>query len=173
VKPDLRRYAGSQGGYTLVELIVASAIGVLVMTGLTSVVLSSSRAGAVATSRIEASAQLRSFESFAHDDFARSAAPNAGSCTQPAPSSSAIVLTGTQVVSTGPETGYTVSYTWDGSNFLDRQVADTGASLHAATNVTRFSWYVDCNAAYVVSLTVQVQQYRLSQTFLFYPQVHP
>jgi hypothetical protein len=66
---------------------------------------------------------------------------------------------------------FQVSYTWDGSNFLDRAIASTGVSEHAATNVTAFSWYIDTDATVVVSLTVTVQSYSESQTFRFDPRL--
>ena len=166
-------YARSQNGFTLIEVIIATAIGAILMGGLTSVVLTSTRAGTIATSRVDASAQIRNFQLFAHDDFARTGAPSAGACTPAAPCTTPITLTGTYVSSLAtPAPGYKVTYAWDGSNFLDRQVAGAG-SIHAATNVTKFSWYIDTNGAYVVTLTVTVRAYSQSQTFLFYPQVHP
>ena len=69
-----------------------------------------------------------------------------------------------------------MSYTWDVlSGFLDR-TAGTNPPVHAATNVTAFSYYVDGvapNQTVVVSLTVTVQAYSESQTLRFYPQVNP
>src|ERR1700730_5794850 len=44
VKGRLLPRARSQGGFTLIELIITSALGVLVLSGLTSVVLTSVRA---------------------------------------------------------------------------------------------------------------------------------
>src|SRR5690349_2168231 len=90
------RHGRSQGGYTLVEVVIASSIGLMIMTGLTSVILTSVRAVGTATSRIQASSQIRSFEYFAYDDFARSSLPPSDGCG-PAPWTCPIVLTGTQV----------------------------------------------------------------------------
>ena len=75
---NLRGYARGQGGYTLVEVIVASAIGAILMAGLTSVILTSVRANNIASSRIEASSQIRSFQFSAYDEFARSDIPDKG-----------------------------------------------------------------------------------------------
>jgi prepilin-type N-terminal cleavage/methylation domain-containing protein len=177
-RPEHRALSG-QGGYTLVELIIALAIGGLLMTAITSVVLTSVRAANIATSRVEASSQIRSFQTFANDDFARSGTPDGGSCgTQATPcTTQPVVLTGTQVSNSVQPVGSTVqvTYTWDGSSFVDRQVG-TGPSIHAATDVSTFSWYVDKSAAHptvVVSLTVTVGAYSESQTFRFYPMVNP
>ena len=175
MKLDARRYVRSQGGFTLIEVIIASAIGLMVMTALTSVVLTSVRAASVATGRVEASSQIRAFEQRAYDDFAHSGIPS--SCPTPPPTV-CIVLTGLQASnSPTPAAAQTsVMYTWDGvTTFLDRQSA-TGAVTHIATGLTSFSWYVDGTAPYqtvVVSLTVTVSNYSESQTFRFYPRVTP
>lgn len=166
MKRSIASFARSQDGFTLVEVIVASVIGAILMTALTSVILTASRSANIATSRIEASGQIRNFEFFAYDDFAQGTVPSPSGCgtvgnpcaTQP------IALSGT----------YSVSYTWDGSAFLDRQVGSN--VMHMATNVTGFSWYVDTTAAHrtvVISLTVTVQSYSESQTWRFYPRVNP
>ena len=177
----LRNYASNQGGFTLVEVVIACAIGAILMTALTSVILTSVRASTIATSRIDASSQIRNFEFFAYDDFALGSVPSPSGCgTAGNPcSTQAIVLSGTQVSNsvTPVAASYQVSYTWDGSSFLDRQIgANPATAIHAATNVTGFSWYVDGSAPYqtvVVSLTVTVQSYSESQTLRFYPRVNP
>jgi prepilin-type N-terminal cleavage/methylation domain-containing protein len=175
VTARLEHYSTSQGGYTLVELIVASAIGLLVMTGLTSVVLTTWRAGTTATSRIEASSQIRNFQFEAYDDFALSGVPAITSCASNDPPPCTIVLSGLQASnSTAPVPApYRVTYTWDGAN-LDREIGSS--SNHAATNVTAFSAYVAGTAPYqtvVVTLTVTVQSYAETQTLRFYPRVNP
>ncbi|TMC83774.1 MAG: type II secretion system protein [Chloroflexi bacterium] len=164
-----------QNGYTLVELIIAVAIGALLMSALTSVLLTSWRAATIASSRVEATSQIRNFEYFAYDDFARSAIPNASGCVPATPcTTQPLVLSGLQVTNSTPvPASFQVSYAWDGSNFLDRTVATTDATGHAATNVTAFSWFVDTNATVVVSLTVTVQAYSESQTFRFDPRMNP
>ena len=175
----LRGRAGGQAGYTLVELIIALAISGLLLTALTSVILTAVRANATASNRVEASGQIRSFQSFAGDDFARSAPPAGGACgTQATPcTTEPIVLVGTQVSNSNQPVGaqVQVTYTWDGSSFVDRQIG-AGEAVHAATDVSAFSWYVDSSAAHstvVVSLTVTVGSYSESQTFRFYPRVNP
>jgi prepilin-type N-terminal cleavage/methylation domain-containing protein len=170
------RYSRTQNGYTLIEVVVASAVGAIVMAGLTSVLLTSWRASTTASSRIEASSQIRSFEFFAYDDFARSRVPTPSGCggavnpctTQP------IVLSGLQVTNpaTRTVTSYRATYTWNGSEFIDRSVG--GNSLHAATNVTDFSWYVDGSTqrpTVVVNMTVTVGSYQESQTLRFLPEI--
>ena len=175
MRAELRRYAKSQGGYTLVELIVASAIGLFVMTALTSVVLTTWRAGSIATSRIEASGQIRSFQFYANDDFALSGVPTITGCATAAPPPCTISLSGVQVSNSAAPvpSSFQVTYAWDGTN-LDRQVG--GTSKHAATNVSGISAYVAGSGLHptvVVTLTVTVQSYVETQTLLFYPRYNP
>lgn len=152
-----RRSKNRQGGYTLIEVIIAVALGALLMSALASVLLTSYRATETASSRVEASGQIRNFEYFAYDDFARSSLSALTGCTIAAQCTSPINLA-------------TATYTWDGSNFLDRSTGP--ATIHAATNVTTFLWYVDSNTV-VVNLTVTVRSYSESQTFRFYPRLNP
>lgn len=158
MKPAVSRSTTGQDGYTLVELIITLGIGAILMSALTSVVLTSWRGVTIASSRVEASNQIRNFQTFAYDDFARSNILNLSGCTQAAPCSTPIALA-------------TVTYAWDGSNFLDR--ATSQATIHAATNVSAFSWFVDTNSTVVVQLTVTVQPYSESQSFRFYPRLNP
>jgi prepilin-type N-terminal cleavage/methylation domain-containing protein len=166
----------SQGGYTLIELLVASAIGVIVMSGLTSVVLTTVRAGGTATSRIEASSQIRSFQLDAYDDFALSGVPTLTSCAPSNPPPCTIVLSG-QLASNAlvpVASNYQVTYTWDGVN-VDRQ-AGTSPSRHAATGVTAFSAAIVGtypNQTVDVTMTVTVQAYSETQSLRFYPRVNP
>ena len=173
------RYVRSQGGYTLVEVIITAALSVMLMTGLASVVLTATRAAGFATSRVEASAEIRNFEGFAYEDFAASGSPSVGMCgtasnpctTQP------LVLSLTQVSNQTPPVPMLISvaYTWDGSAVLTRQ-QNTYPSTEMATDVTAFSWYVDSSTAFptvVVSMSVTVQAYTESQTFRFYPRQNP
>ncbi|HEY4888267.1 MAG TPA: prepilin-type N-terminal cleavage/methylation domain-containing protein [Candidatus Dormibacteraeota bacterium] len=174
MRTRLEHYSTSQGGYTLVELIVASAIGLLVMTGLTSVVLTTWQAGTVATSRIEASSQIRNFQFEAYDDFALSGVPAISSCTSGDLPPCTIALSGLKASNSTPPVPvpYQVKYTWDGAN-LDRQIGSS--SNHAATNVTAFSAYMSGTAPYqtvVVTLTVTVQSYAETQTLRFHPRVN-
>ena len=171
-----RAEARGQGGFTLVELIIALALSGLLLTALTSVVLTAWRAGDTATSRIEASSQLRSFEAYAYDDFALSDVSNLSGCTPSAPCSSPITLNGTQASNAFPPVtnpSYQVVYSWDQANrFLQRQVGGNPA-VHAAVNVAAFSWFVDTNSTVIVSLTVTVSAYSESQTFRFRPRLNP
>jgi prepilin-type N-terminal cleavage/methylation domain-containing protein len=179
MKSALLSYAKDQGGYTLVELIVASAIGLFVMTGLTSVVLTTYRAGTTATSRIEASSQIRNFQFEAYDDFALSNLPVPNGCagTAASPCTTPIALQGVQASNaTNPTTtAYQVTYTWDGTNLLMRQVNGNPA-VEAANGVTAFSWYLDGSGSHqmvVVTISVTVQSYTETQTLRFYPRVNP
>jgi len=181
-RPPLRQMR-SQSGFTLVELLVASAIGVIVMTGLTSVVLTTWRAGTIATGRIEASAQIRNFQFDAYDDFALSSLPDTSGCGTP-PWTCPIHLYGTQAAivngSLVLDPTYQATYTWDPtSHTLDRAVGTNQMvhpMVHAATNVTAFSWYEDTSTLHptvVVTLTVTVQSYAETQIMRFYPRVNP
>jgi type II secretory pathway pseudopilin PulG len=179
MKAKLGRYAKSQGGYTLVELIIASALGLFVMTGLTSVVLTTWRAGTTATSRIEASSQIRNFQFAAYDDFALANLPTPNGCaaTAASPCTTPILLQGVQASNaTSPATSpYQVTYTWDGSNLLMRQV-NGNPSVEAANGVTAFSWYLDGSGSHqtvVVTISVTIQSYTETQTLRFYPRVNP
>jgi prepilin-type N-terminal cleavage/methylation domain-containing protein len=175
VKAELRRYARSQGGFTLVEVLIASAIGLFVMTGLTSVVLTTWQAGTVATSRIEASSQVRSFQYEAYDDFALSGIPAITSCAPTDPPPCTISLSGLKVSNPANPVpvSYQVTYTWNGAD-VDRHVGSS--AKHAATNVTAFSATLTGtapNQTVVVTMTVTVQAYALTQTLQFYPRVNP
>ena len=156
----------------MVEVVIASAIGAVVMAGLASVILTSVQATGTATSRVEASSELRTIEFFARDDFARSSVPT----TCPGvPATSCLVLRGQQVTgSSAPQAQpYQVMYTWDGSAFLDRQVG-TEPARHIASDVTAFTWYVQGSGqkqTCVLQVTVTVGGYSESQTLLFYPQL--
>jgi prepilin-type N-terminal cleavage/methylation domain-containing protein len=179
VKASIRRYARSQSGFTLVELLVASAIGLIVMTGLTSLLLTAWRAGTIATSRVEASGQIRSFQFEAYDDFALSGVPTLTNCTAGSPPPCTIALSGLLASNTAVPVpaSYQVAYVWDGVN-LDRQIGG-GSSKHAATDVSAFSAYVAGtfpNQTVVVTMTVTipgVPPYSETQTLQFYPRVNP
>lgn len=172
--------ARGQEGYTLVELLIASAISVVVLWGLTSVVFTSWRATSEATDRVAASSQVRSFEFYAYDDFALSTVPIPSGCPATAASpctTQPIVLQGPQASNANsPSTSpYRVTYAWDGSNMLDRQVG-TSPPNHAATGVTAFSWYITGTAPHrtvMVTISVTEQTYTQTQTLSFYPRVDP
>jgi prepilin-type N-terminal cleavage/methylation domain-containing protein len=177
MKRGIGTYARSQKGYTLVEVVITCAIGAVLMSALTSVVLTSFRAATVATSRIEASGQIRNFQFYAYDDFAGSGIPDPSTCAAP-PASCSIVLSGTQVSnsSTPTPSPYSVTYSWNGAagTPLDRTIG--GNSKHVATSVIAFSWSIDGSTPFrtlVVNLTVKVQDYSESQTWRFYPRVNP
>lgn len=178
MKATLWRYARSQGGFTLVELLVASAIGLIVLTGLTSLVLTTWRAGAIATSRVEASGQIRSFQFEAYDDFALSGVPTLTSCSAGSPPPCTIALSGLLASNSAVPlpASFQVIYVWDGVN-LDRQTG--GSAKHAATDVSAFSAYLAGTSPHqtvVVTMTVtipSVPPYSETQTLQFYPRVNP
>lgn len=174
------RHMQGQGGYTLIEVVISCALGAILMSALTSVILTSVRAGATATSRVQASSQIRSFQFFAYDDFAHGKLPNpvgCGTVTSPC-KTQAIVLSGLRASNapTPVVTLYTVSYSWNSVTFVvDRRVG-ANSPIHAATNVTDFSWYLVGTGQFrtvVVRMTVTVQSYAESQSLRFYPRVDP
>lgn len=174
MKPARVTLPRGQAGFTLVELIITLAIGLLLMAALSSVILTSWRATTIASSRVEASSEVRNFEYYAYDDFARSAIPSGGSCVPATPcTTQPLTLSGVQVSNSVPvPSSLSVTYTWDGSQFLDRSVSTTGVSSHVATDVTAFSWFVDTNSTVVVSMTVTIQSYSETETFRFYPRMN-
>lgn len=168
-----------QGGYTLIELMIATAIGLVVMSGLTSVVFTTYRANQIATSRVEASGQIRNFEETAYDDFAFSSLPatpgSCGSSAQPC-SQDPIQLQGCAMTNSATPSlqSRTIAYAWNkGKQLIGRNV-NTVPVNPAATNVTVFSWYIDGVAprqSVVVTMTVTILDYSQSQTLRFYPRV--
>lgn len=171
-----------QGGYTLIELIVATAIGLIVMGALTSIVLTTVLGDNAATGRIEASAQIRNYQLMAYDDFALSrppATPGCGAKASPC-TTEAMTLAGYRMPNqaTGVAVAFTASYVWDPSRqTVGRTVA--GATQIAAGNVTSYSWYVDSSGGepvVVVAITVTIADYNTtyteSQTLLFHPRVN-
>src|SRR5438552_18932943 len=108
-----------QAGYTLVELIVATAIGTIVLGALTSIVLTTAISTNVATSRVDASGQIRNFQLNAYDEMAFSNVPAPSRCrTQANPcTSQPIVLHGQRVADqpSGAAAAYSATYSWDPS----------------------------------------------------------
>jgi prepilin-type N-terminal cleavage/methylation domain-containing protein len=194
LKSHRRNYMTSQAGFTLIEVIIASAIGAMLLAGLSNVVLSGIKAWSTANNRVAASTEVRSFQFVAYDDFARSTVPTLppGCGTQASPcTTQPLVLVGTLASNSVPpvmSANYQVTYTWDGTDFVDRDLG--GNPRHAATDVSAFSWYVDTtgpNPTVVVSLTVTVPRasisgtqaaaflgdpYSETQVFLFYPRLN-
>jgi prepilin-type N-terminal cleavage/methylation domain-containing protein len=170
--PQVRGYIRSQGGFTLVEVLVATAVAAILMVGLTSVVLTSWRASSIATSRVEASAQVQNFEFFAYDDFALSGIPLASGCpctTQP------IVLQGLKASNAAnpAATPYQVTYTWDSVNKVVVRQAGA-ASVNAATDVSAFAWDVAGSApnqTVVTTISITVGSYTETQTLQFHPRL--
>jgi prepilin-type N-terminal cleavage/methylation domain-containing protein len=170
-----------QAGYTLIELIIASALGLLVMGALTSVVLTTALAGNTATSRVEASSQVRNFQLSAFDDIALARPPAPSGCgTADSPCTTQdMVLQGSRMPNqqAGTAAPYIVTYTWNPDMHQVMRSAE-GTSRVAADSVTDYSWYIDSSGAHpsvVVRMTVTVgfynTSYSESQTFRFYPRV--
>jgi hypothetical protein len=135
-----------------------------------------------ATSRVDASRQIRNLQLRAYDDFALSRPPATSGCGTAAGNpctTQSMVLQGNLMpnqdgVAAAPSS---VTYSWDSSKkVVVRQI--NGSSRDVATSVTAYSWYVDASGAHptvVVSLTVSVgfynTAYSQSQTMRFYPRV--
>ena len=179
MKARLIRAARSQQGFTLVELLVASIISVLVLTGLTSVVLTSWRGWQVAAGRVLASSQVRTFEFTAYDDFAQSATPatpGCGSSAATACTTQPIVLNGFRATNAVSPAVFPlqVQYVYDPVNQNVDRTVGSASPVHAATGVTSFSWYVQGlpqHQVVVITMTVFSQNYTETQTLQFYPRV--
>jgi prepilin-type N-terminal cleavage/methylation domain-containing protein len=174
-----------QAGFTLIELIIATAIGVLVMGALTSVVLTTVLAANTANGRIEASSQVRSFEFTAYDDMAFAQPPAPQGCGAPGTpcTTQVMILQGCLQPTDARDAGvvHTVRYAWDSAAQVVRRYSATSSGVVArviASNVKMFSWYLDTGAhptSVVVSMTVTVAAYNTtyseSQTLRFYPRI--
>jgi prepilin-type N-terminal cleavage/methylation domain-containing protein len=178
---QVARRRRSQAGFTLIELLIASVLGLMVLSALTSVVLTTSVATNTAFGHIEASAQVRSFQFSAYDDFAMARVPAPAGCGTPSTpcTTQVMVLRGLRVPNqvNGVATPYIVRYSWDSTAQVVTRYVDTSSRV-AADHVTAYSWYVDSSGSrpsVVVSLTVTIPSYNASysqsQTFRFSPQV--
>ena len=177
----MARRRRSQGGFTLIEVIIASAIGLMVMGALTSVVLTMALSANIATGRVEASAQIRDFQLTAYDDFSLSRPPAPTGCgTQSSPCTTQdMILAGSRMPNPigSVATPYTARYTWDSSQQTVTRFVGASSRV-VASGVTAYSWYVDRSGAHpavVVSMSVTIAFYNTSysesQTLLFYPRV--
>jgi len=171
-----------QGGFTLIELIVATAIGLIVLSAMTSVVLTSVLGDNAATGRVEASAQIRNSQLMAYDDFAASRPPTAAGCgTKAAPcTTQPMTLAGYRVPNQAGAGAvpFSATYTWDPTGQTITRSVGGGIQV-AAGSVTSYSWYVDSTGGdpvVVVTLRVTVADYNTTyteaQTLLFYPRVN-
>lgn len=180
-KADLAARRRRQAGFTLIEVLIATALGLLVLGALTSVVLTTMMADNTAAGRIEASSQVRNFQFAAYDDFVLARPPAPTGCGTPTTQCTTqdLVLTGSRPPN--PPDGlpvlYTVRYAWDPSRQVVTRYAST-ASRVTATNVTAYSWYIDRSGFYptvVVNITVTIPSYNAtyseSQTLRFYPRI--
>ena len=170
-----------QAGLTLIELIIATTLGLLVLGALTSVVVTMMMADNTASGRIQASSQVRNYQFAADDDFVLArppVAPGCGTATAQCTTQD-LVLTGARPPTSAdaPPVMYTVRYAWDPSLQVVTRYAGT-ASRVVASNVTAYSWYVDRTGLYptvVVSITVTIPSYNAtyssSQTLRFYPRI--
>ena len=181
MNPKLAARRRRQAGFTLIEVIIATALGLLVMGALTSVVLTSIIADNTAMARVEASSQVRNFQFTAYDDFVLARPPVPSGCgTSGNPCTTQdLVLQGSRVPNAigAAAAPYTVRYVWDASRQVVTRYVGTGSRV-AASNVTAYSWYIDRSGAdptVVVNFTVTIPTYNAtysqSQTLLFYPRI--
>lgn len=180
-KAELAARRNRQAGFTLIELIIATTLGLLVLSALTSVVLTMMMADNTASGRIEASSQVRNYQFAAYDDFVVArppAPPGCGTATTQCTTQD-LVLTGTRAPNPpdAAPVSSTVRYTWDRSLQAVTRYAGTTSRV-VASNVTAYSWYVDRSGLYptvVVNITVTIPSYNAtysaSQTLRFYPRV--
>jgi prepilin-type N-terminal cleavage/methylation domain-containing protein len=175
----------AQAGFTLIELIIATAIGLVIMTGLTSVMFTAYRADRQATSRVEVAGQIRTFEQSAFRDFALSSVPPAPAtcgtaatpCTQDPIQLSGCSITSNDGGVTHVWQSHSVTYTWNSTTQVVTRDVGSGVTLPAASDVSAFSWYVDGtppNQSVVVTIAVtldwaQGSPYTQSQVLRFYP----
>ena len=187
MKSPIRSPKNRQAGFTLIELIIATAIGLVVMAGLTSIMFTAYRADRQATSRVEAAGQIRTFEQSASRDFALSSMPPAPpTCgTQATPcSQDPIQLSGCSITSNdGGAThvwqSHKVTYTWSNTTQVVTRDVGSGVTFPAASDVTAFTWFLDGtspNQSVVVTIAVTVNwaqnsPYTQSQVLRFFPQV--
>ncbi len=174
----------TQAGFTLIELIIATAIGLVVMTGLTSIMFTAYRADRQATSRVEAAGQIRTFEQSAFRDFALSSPPpapptcgtEAAPCTQDPIQLSGCSINSNDGGATHVWQSHNVTYTWNNTTQVVTRDVGSGVTFPAASHVSAFSWYVDPNRSVVVTIAVTVNwaqnsPYTQSQVLRFYPHV--
>lgn len=159
--------------------MIATAIGLVVMSALTSVVFTTYQANQVATSRVDAAAQIRNFEQTAYDDFALSSLPatpvGCGSSAQPC-TQAPIQLEGCAMTNSATPSlvSRTVAYAWSVSTHLIDRNVDSASVNPAASGVTAFSWYIDGAApkqSVVITLTVTISATSQTQTLRFYPRI--
>ena len=171
----------SQAGFTLIELVIATAIGLVVMSALTSVVLTTVMADNTAIAHVEASSQVRNFQFNAYDDVVQARPPAPSGCGTPVSpcTTQDLLLQGSKVPNQvgGVAVPYTVRYAWDSSRQTVTRYAGPSSRV-VASNVTAYSWYVDSSGSkpsVVINLTVTIASYnvtyRESQTLQFYPRV--
>jgi prepilin-type N-terminal cleavage/methylation domain-containing protein len=179
--PEMAARRKRQAGFTLIELIIASTIGVLVMGALGSVVVTSMIAVNTANARVETSTQVRNFQFSAADDVALARAPAPTGCGTPVTpcTTQDLVLQGSRVPNQdmGVAAPYTIRYAWDPNRKLVTRYAGTSSRV-TSTNVTAYSWYIERGGSVpsvVVSMTVTVAAYDTvyseSQTFRFNAEV--
>ena len=181
MRPELAARRRRQAGFTLIELVIATALGLVVMGALTSVVVTSILADNTATARVEASSQVRNFQFTVYDDFVLARPPvplGCGTSGNPCTTQD-LVLQGSRVPNLigGAPAPDTVRYAWDGGLQQVTRYAGTTSRV-AASNVTAYSWYIDrsgSNPTVVINMTVTIATYNAtyseSQTFLFYPRI--
>src|SRR6266849_2175759 len=124
-----------QAGFTLIEVVIASALGLMVMGALTSVGLTTVLSDDIASARFEAGAQVRNLQFTAYDDFVHARAPVPAGCgTSGVPcTTQELVLQGSRMPNEvgGVAAPDTVRYAWDPALQVVTRYAGTASRIAA------------------------------------------
>ncbi|MFN2463428.1 MAG: type II secretion system protein J [Candidatus Dormibacteria bacterium] len=158
----------SQGGFTLVEMIIATAVSSILLAGISVLVFTNFSASTIAAQRLQASGQLQNFQvAFYRDAALDNTATNRSPIIAAAPCD--VVLAGRRRDAGGTtNTSYSVEYKLSGSD-IRRTVAATTSTV--ARNVKLFTCALQSDGTFQVVISAQdtTGSYTQSQTFRFYP----
>lgn len=174
----------SQAGFTLVEMMIASAMGAIVMGALSSVVWLATSSNASVDPRLQASGQVRNLQTALNADLtsARPAPLADSGCTQSVPCTTfpiqvrgPIVPARTGLAQPDPVAHY-VTYCYIPAGSVVERFAGTltacpgaaGSGQAVARRLSSFSWYYT-GTSVVVSVSATVGSYSTGQVLLFNP----
>jgi type II secretory pathway pseudopilin PulG len=133
----------AQGGYTLVELIIASGLAAVVLAALTSVIFVVNQANRTWSPRLQATGEMRRFEHSFYDDAASGSTPTTSATVNPclvpgsAPTPPIVVRGLTYSGNTAQP--YSAVYCFDPIRKTVKRFVGATSTL-IARNVTVFSW---------------------------------